>query len=192
MKARALSGVSVSSSFGYCTISSCSGISVLDLPHDPPAHSYGDGAVHPDWFYTRCPHPGTHPTHSSLHTPYELPRAQRMALRCVRCATIEHRRGAWRPDPVCFHQVDHVTKLRRVKQSLNKRKGSIRGRLALLMVAGTLALNTAATVLLTRASMANYPGGTALALLNKRYADRAHGRSTLLPLCTCAMRRSAN
>ncbi len=26
-------------------------------------------------------------------------------------ATIEHRRGAWRPDPVCFHEVDYVTKL---------------------------------------------------------------------------------
>jgi hypothetical protein len=71
------------------------------------------------------------------------------------------------------------------ENSLNRRKGSIWGRLALLTVAGTLAFNTAATVLLTRASMANYPGGTALALLNERYADRAHGRST-------AQCRSAN
>ncbi|KAF8258483.1 hypothetical protein EI94DRAFT_1578784, partial [Lactarius quietus] len=36
---------------------------------------------------------------------------------------------------------------------------------------GALVLNTAATVLFMRASMANYPGGTALALLNERYAD---------------------
>jgi alpha-1,6-mannosyltransferase len=47
-------------------------------------------------------------------------------------------------------------------------------------VAGTLALNIVATVLLTRASMANYPGGTALALLNKRYANSEHGKPTLL------------
>ena len=52
----------------------------------------------------------------------------------------------------------------------------------LLSVVGALALNTAATILLTRASMANYPGGSALALLNERYADYAHGQSALLLL----------
>jgi hypothetical protein len=67
-----------------------------------------------------------------------------------------------------------------VKNRLRKYKGSIWGGLALLTVAGTLALNIVATVLLTRASMANYPGGTALALLNKRYANSEHGRPTLL------------
>ncbi|KAH9053005.1 Alg9-like mannosyltransferase family-domain-containing protein [Lactarius deliciosus] len=40
---------------------------------------------------------------------------------------------------------------------LNRRKGSILGRLAFLVVAGVLMLNTVVTVLLTRASMANYP-----------------------------------
>lgn len=80
------------------------------------------------------------------------------------------------------------------KYSLHRRKKrSIRGKLALLTVAGALALNTAATVLLTRASMANYPGGSALALLNERYADSAHGMpTTTLPPSQCAMRRSAN
>ena len=67
-----------------------------------------------------------------------------------------------------------------VKNRLRKYKGSIWGGLALLTVAGTLALNIVATVLLTRASMANYPGGTALALLNKRYANSEHGKPTLL------------
>ncbi|KAI9463196.1 alpha-1,6-mannosyltransferase subunit [Lactarius psammicola] len=57
---------------------------------------------------------------------------------------------------------------------LNRRKGIIWAKLALLTVVGALALNTAATILLTRASMANYPGGTALAVLNERYADSAH------------------
>ena len=61
------------------------------------------------------------------------------------------------------------------KNSLNRRKGSVWGKLALLTVAGALTLNTAATVLLTCASMANYPGGMALAVLNERYADSAHG-----------------
>ena len=69
----------------------------------------------------------------------------------------------------------------RGQNSLNRRRGSIWGKLALLTVAGILALNTAATVLLTRASMANYPGGTALALLNERYADSAHGKRPSSP-----------
>jgi len=45
----------------------------------------------------------------------------------------------------------------------------------LLAVVGSLVLNTAVTVLLTRASIANYPGGHALALLNERYAGSPHG-----------------
>ncbi|KAH8990246.1 glycosyltransferase family 22 protein [Lactarius akahatsu] len=61
-----------------------------------------------------------------------------------------------------------------VRVLLNRPKGSIWGRLAFLMVAGALMLNTVVTILLTRASMANYPGGTALALLNERYADSAY------------------
>ena len=58
---------------------------------------------------------------------------------------------------------------------MHRCKGSIWGKLALLTVVGTLALNAAGTVLPTRASMANYPGG----MLNERYADSAHGGSTL-------------
>jgi len=57
---------------------------------------------------------------------------------------------------------------------LYRRRRSIWSRVALLTVVGALALNTVATVLLTRASMVNYPGGTALALLNERYADSSH------------------
>ena len=60
----------------------------------------------------------------------------------------------------------------------------------LLTVVAALALNTAATILLTHASMANYPGGSALTLLNERYADSAHGKSALLLLTSvqCAGR----
>jgi alpha-1,6-mannosyltransferase len=57
---------------------------------------------------------------------------------------------------------------------LHRRKRSIWAKLALLTVAGALTLNMAVTVLLTRASMANYPGGAALALLNERYADPSY------------------
>jgi alpha-1,6-mannosyltransferase len=50
------------------------------------------------------------------------------------------------------------------------------GRWAILGVVCALVLNIAATVLLTRASIANYPGGDALARLNERYADSPHGK----------------
>jgi hypothetical protein len=83
-------------------ISPYSGISILDILHNPPSPSHGDCDLHPGWFYARYSHPGTRPTLSSLHLSHEFPRAQRMALRCVCCSTIEHRRCTWRPDPVCF------------------------------------------------------------------------------------------
>ena len=77
------------------------------------------------------------------------------------------------------HHTDTTLYVVGKKHSLHRRKRSIWGKLALLTVAGALALNTAATILLTRASMANYPGGSALALLNERYADSAHGKPTI-------------
>ena len=56
------------------------------------------------------------------------------------------------------------------------------GRLAFLTVVGALALNSAATVLLSCASIANYPGGHALARLNERFVDSPHGKSTVVSL----------
>ena len=91
-------------------ISPYSGISVLDILHNPPSPSHGDCALHSGWFYARYSDQGTRPTVSSLHLPDELPRAQRMALRCVCCAIIEHRRCAC---CVFLHQVHSLTKLRR-------------------------------------------------------------------------------
>jgi hypothetical protein len=52
-----------------------SGISILDIHHNPPAPSDGDHAVHPDWFYTRRSHPVTRLTPCSLYLPHEIPRA---------------------------------------------------------------------------------------------------------------------
>ena len=49
------------------------------------------------------------------------------------------------------------------------------GQLAFLLVVGALALNTVATVVVTRASIANYPGGHALARLNEQYMETPNG-----------------
>jgi alpha-1,6-mannosyltransferase len=56
------------------------------------------------------------------------------------------------------------------------------GPLAFLLVVGSLVLNTATTIIATRASIANYPGGHALALFNKRYAE--YPNSKYFPLST--------
>jgi alpha-1,6-mannosyltransferase len=65
------------------------------------------------------------------------------------------------------------------RNRVRQRKGTLLGLTAFLAVVGALALNTAATVLLTRASMANYPGGHALARLNERFEESLHGRYTV-------------
>ncbi len=130
MKARVPSGVLVPSSVREYASSSCSGVPVPDLPHNlPPAPSYGDWLVRSDWVFTRCPHPDARPTRCLLHTPHELPRTQRMALRCVCRATIKHCRCTWRPNPVCSLIVALITKLisrqmvfSRVKQSEQAQK----------------------------------------------------------------------
>ena len=66
--------------------------------------------------------------------------------------------------------------LNSIQNSARQRKGTLLGLVAFLAVIGALALNTAATVLLTRASMANYPGGHALARLNERYGESSNGK----------------
>lgn len=63
------------------------------------------------------------------------------------------------------------------QNSIRQRKGKILGQLAFLIVVGSLVLNTATTIIATRASIANYPGGHALALFNKRYAESPNGKS---------------
>jgi alpha-1,6-mannosyltransferase len=62
------------------------------------------------------------------------------------------------------------------RNSVRQRKGTFLGLSAFLAVVGALVLNTVATILLTRASMANYPGGHALARFNERYSDSPHGK----------------
>ncbi|GJE85804.1 glycosyltransferase family 22 protein [Phanerochaete sordida] len=53
---------------------------------------------------------------------------------------------------------------------VTRRKGSLFGRLAFLLVAGSLSANLLATIVFTRSSMDNYPGGEALAHFNDMYA----------------------
>ncbi|KAI9507337.1 glycosyltransferase family 22 protein [Russula earlei] len=57
---------------------------------------------------------------------------------------------------------------------IRQRKKTLFSRLKFLVVVGALVLNASATVLLTRASIANYPGGHALSRLNERYAETPH------------------
>jgi len=74
--------------------------------------------------------------------------------------------------------------LKPYRNSIRQRKGRILGLLAFLIVAGSLVLNTAMTTIATRASIANYPGGHALALFNKRYAESPNGKSSPLSYVT--------
>jgi hypothetical protein len=62
------------------------------------------------------------------------------------------------------------------QNSIRQRKGRILSLLAFLIVVGSLVLNAAITMIATRASIANYPGGYALALFNKRYAETPNGK----------------
>ncbi|OBZ66165.1 putative Dol-P-Man:Man(7)GlcNAc(2)-PP-Dol alpha-1,6-mannosyltransferase [Grifola frondosa] len=55
---------------------------------------------------------------------------------------------------------------------MNRRKGTLFGRLCIVVVAGLLMCNCAATYLLARASIANYPGGAALSAFNHIYAGQ--------------------
>jgi alpha-1,6-mannosyltransferase len=55
---------------------------------------------------------------------------------------------------------------------VSRRKGGLFGRMMFLAATGILALNFAITLVSTRASMANYPGGSALATFNDQYAGQ--------------------
>ncbi|KAG2053372.1 hypothetical protein BDR06DRAFT_982841 [Suillus hirtellus] len=55
---------------------------------------------------------------------------------------------------------------------VSRRKGGLFGRIMFLAAMGILALNCAITIVSTRASMANYPGGSALSTFNDQYADQ--------------------
>jgi len=71
--------------------------------------------------------------------------------------------------------------LKQLEISIRQRKGRILGLLTFSAVAGSLILNTAMTIIATRASIANYPGGHALALFNERYAESSNGKLTTFP-----------
>jgi hypothetical protein len=76
------------------------------------------------------------------------------------------------------------------RNSIRQRKGSTLSLLAFLIVVGSLVLNTATTIIATRASIANYPGGHALALFNKRYAESPNGKSFPLPFLRDGLKTS--
>ncbi|KAI0347804.1 hypothetical protein BDW22DRAFT_1365043 [Trametopsis cervina] len=66
----------------------------------------------------------------------------------------------------------NVAAARGASWMISRRKSSFLGRLAFLVVAGSLALNCVVTLLFSISSINNYPGGKALARLNEMYADR--------------------
>lgn len=55
---------------------------------------------------------------------------------------------------------------------VSRRKGGLFGRMMFLAAMGILALNCAITIVSMRASMANYPGGSALTTFNDQFADQ--------------------
>lgn len=55
---------------------------------------------------------------------------------------------------------------------VSRRKGGLFGRMMFLAAMSILALNYAITIVSMRASMANYPGGSALATFNDHFADQ--------------------
>ncbi|KAG1841030.1 glycosyltransferase family 22 protein [Suillus subalutaceus] len=71
----------------------------------------------------------------------------------------------------------NVAAARGARWMVSRRKGGVFGRMMFLAATGILALNCAITIVSTRASMANYPGGSALAIFNDRYADQHAGMS---------------
>ena len=156
------------------------GISILDLLLDlPPTSRHGHFGVHPIRFRSQRPDPISRPSCDRLCFPHELHRAQRMAFRRVRRTNAEYCCCAWCPEfvRVFFHPSRDVCEFKTYPEnSVRQRKGSLLGLLTFLMVAGALALNMTATILLTRASIANYPGGHALARLNERYGESPHGK----------------
>lgn len=58
-----------------------------------------------------------------------------------------------------------------------RRISTIFGRICRLVFFGLIAVNIAATYILTRSSMVNYPGGVALATFNEQYANQTNGTS---------------
>ncbi|KAH7920957.1 glycosyltransferase family 22 protein [Leucogyrophana mollusca] len=68
----------------------------------------------------------------------------------------------------------NVAAARGARWMVSRRKSRFSGRIIFAAAMGILALNCVVTIVSTRASMVNYPGGTALVAFNKRYADEAH------------------
>ncbi|EIN10091.1 alpha-1,6-mannosyltransferase subunit [Punctularia strigosozonata HHB-11173 SS5] len=68
----------------------------------------------------------------------------------------------------------NIAAARGARALMSLRKSAFIGRLAVLAVAGCVALNVLITVMLSRASIANYPGGEAISVFNDIYANRTN------------------
>jgi hypothetical protein len=156
------------------------GIPVLDLLYDvPSAPPHGHKYIHRIRFLSQPPYPFACSTGDLLCLPHELPWAQRMAFHRVCRTNVEYCCCARCPGYVRILSSPPIRmSLKPSRNSIRQRKGRILGLFAFLIVVGSLMLNTAMTIIATRASMANYPGGHALSLFNKRYAESSDGKSS--------------
>ena len=179
MKARALNGALVPFPCRHnISLLIHVGISVLDLLFNissAPPHGYK--YIYRIWFLSQYWYPIACSTGDRLCLPHELPWAQRMALHRIRRTNAEHCCRARCSGYVCILSPRRSNEPKSISNSIRQRKGKILGQLAFLIVVGSLVLNTATTIIATRASIANYPGGHALALFNKRYAESPNGKS---------------
>ncbi|KAI0683705.1 hypothetical protein BC835DRAFT_1469381, partial [Cytidiella melzeri] len=70
------------------------------------------------------------------------------------------------------NEIFNVAAARGATWMISRRKSSLFGRLAFLLVAGCLVLNCLLTVIFSVLSINNYPGGKALARFNEMYTNR--------------------
>ncbi|KAJ7286958.1 glycosyltransferase family 22 protein [Mycena rebaudengoi] len=78
---------------------------------------------------------------------------------------------------------------RGVSAMVSQRKSSLRGRVLFLGAAGALLANLGASLLLTRAAIGNYPGGTAMGILN---GNPTTGTPVHVHICNLALQSGAS
>lgn len=75
----------------------------------------------------------------------------------------------------CEYNLDALNCTLITSQRMSRKKSGFFGRIMFLVTSLMILSNVLLTSLQTYTSIANYPGGQALALLNEKYADSDHG-----------------
>jgi hypothetical protein len=114
-----------------------------------------------------------------------------MAVRHIHCAIIQRGCCTWCQLDVSPPFIQPTAKFPHTPNSASLRRRSFLGRLLQLFLFGIIMTNVLVTVLLTKASMMNYPGGETLAFFNARYADQDYGNvhcsEDIRPISHCCM-----